>query len=270
MSTNSYREGKKRALERLSAFNNGTEKWDNFPYMARVRKYLRRVPFKDHRKAQEVLACCVARNGFSDQGDILLELEQINGWLWEAYEDVATQWSSRNTYFVCGFLYEMLNYPQLWYYEENPPLEDNDMAGEAIFHPHTVLVVSQTGTRRVQFDPAYFELKKGDHVVLPYEGKDTSYVLGVVHKEPEPYSTSSGAGPLPLVVDRVDVEQYKARMERQGDIDKARMLLREAIKRNTEQDLFEQARGKLTPEEREFIASTLGLKAPTDGDDKQG
>lgn len=172
---------------------------------------------------------------------------------WEALRNV---WNSpkRSNSFIHGLLAAIVEYAS----EHKISYSENNM-GTQVTYTNIALVMTAHGTRWAQFDPVFFVVKKGDVIVVE---KDDNFDIATVEEVRHCEVLNNQA--VWTIAARLDLEQLAARKEQAARREQARNILREAAKRNSEMDLYEQVKAKLTPEEDALVKEALGYGTKTE------
>lgn len=175
---------------------------------------------------------------------------------WEALRNV---WNSpkRSNSFVHGLLAAIVQYT-VEHANNKSSYSENNM-GMQVTYTNIALVKTAHGTRWAQFDPVFFVVKKGDVIVVE---KDNSFDIATVEEVRHCEALNNQA--VWTIATRLDLEQLAARKEQAARREQARNILREAAKRNSEMDLYEQVKAKLTAEEDALVKEALGYGAKTE------
>lgn len=175
---------------------------------------------------------------------------------WEALRNV---WNSpkRSNSFVHGLLAAIVQYT-VEHANNKASYSENNM-GTQVTYTNIALVMTAHGTRWAQFDPVFFVVKKGDVIVVE---KDDNFDIATVEEVRHCEALNNQA--VWTIAARLDLEQLAVRKEQAARREQARNILREAAKRNSEMDLYEQVKAKLTAEEDALVKEALGYGTKTE------
>lgn len=177
---------------------------------------------------------------------------------WEALRNV---WNSpkRSNSFIHGLLAAIVQYTVEHANNSKASYSENNMGMQQVTYTNIALVMTAHGTRWAQFDPAFFVVEKGDVVVVE---KDNNFDIATVEEVRHCEVLSNQA--VWTIAARLDLEQLAVRKEQAARREQARNILREAAKRNSEMDLYEQVKAKLTAEEDALVKEALGYGTKTE------